>query len=292
MKKLFVCFVLCLLSFRSVLSASSTENVLASPSLTIGILSAIPKESGQILEHMKGTISSEKGQRVYHQGKLYGVNTVLVSSRIGKVAAAIAATHLILEYHVDLIIFTGVAGAVVPSLNVGDIVVANALMQHDMDARPFCPIYEIPLLKIKAFQPDPLLESLAVQAAQHFVDKELMEVVPQDILREFQITRPSVQTGLILTGDNVISQEKQKAKLRENLPLALCVEMEGASVSQVCYEYGIPYVIVRTISDYANHGGIPIDITRFVNQISGHYSTNIVKNIYSLILSGYRTKLE
>lgn len=169
MKKLFVSFVLCLLSFRSVSSASSTEDILASPSLTIGILSAIPKESGQILEHMEGTISSEKGQRVYH---------------------------------------------------------------------------------------------------------------------------PSVQAGLVLTRDKVISQEKQKAKLRENLPLALCVEMEGASVSQVCYEYGIPYVIVRTISDYANHGGIPVDITRFVNQISGHYSTNIVKNIYSLILSGYREKLE
>ena len=150
-----------------------------------------------------------------------------------------------------------------------------------MDARPCCPIYEIPLLKIKECYPDPVLQSIASQAAQHFVDHELAKTIPQSILNEYNIEKPSVRTGLVLTGDQVISQEMQKAKLRESLPLALCVEMEGASVGQVCYEYGIPYAVIRIISDHANHhNATGFDVRRFVNQISGHYSTAIIKNIY------------
>jgi adenosylhomocysteine nucleosidase len=221
------------------LGAATAEEIFAkNDSLTIGIISAVPGESGKILELMEAPTSYEKGRRIYYRGKLCGIDTVLVSSRVGKVAAAATATHLILEYNVNLILFTGVAGAIDPSLNIGDIVIANALIQHDMDARPFCPMYEIPLLKIKECHPDPLLESLALQASQHFVNKEIMEVIPQAVLREFNIKQPTVKVGLVVTGDQVFSQDTQKAKLRELLPFALCVEMEGASVSQVCYEYG------------------------------------------------------
>lgn len=279
-------FVFCLFS-TNILNIASAHEVFTRKncSPTIGIISAVPGESGRLLELMESPTSCERGRRTYHKGKLYGIDTVLVASRIGKVAAAATAAHLIFEYKVDVIIFTGVAGAIDPSLNVGDVVIANALIQHDMDARPFCPIYEIPLLKIKECYTDPLLVRFATQASQEFVEKELTNAIPASILDEFHIATPKVITGLVITGDQVISQEFQKVQLRKNLPSALCVEMEGASVSQICYEYDVPCAVIRTISDYANHERTPTDVKKFVNHVSGYYSLAIIKNMYAFIHS-------
>ena len=279
-----ICFSLIILCTLSTLSASTIEELLRKNTpLRIGLITAVPGERGHILEAMESPISIEKGGRTYYQGKLHGIETVLVASRIGKVAAAATTAHLILDYGVDLIIFVGVAGAVDTSLSIGDIIVANSLIQHDMDARPFCPMYEIPLLKIKECPTDKLLNHLAFQASQQFIDQEFMEVIPRSILNEFNITHPTAKTGLVITGDQVISQDSQKIKLKEQLPSALCVEMEGASVAQVCYEYGTPCVIIRTISDYANHVNTQVDVRKFVQQASGYYSTAIIRNMYSLI---------
>jgi adenosylhomocysteine nucleosidase len=276
-----------LLYFPS-LGASTAKEIFAKNELiTIGIITAVAGEAGALLELMEAPISQEKGGRVYHQGKLQGIKTVLVSSRIGKVAAAATTTHLILEYHVDLIIFTGVAGALDSNLNVGDVVIAHSLLQHDMDARPFCPIYEIPLLKIKEFIADPLLEDLALLASKKFIEKEIQEILPSSILNEFNITAPKVVKGLVLTGDKVIAQEVQKIDLKKRLPEALCVEMEGASVGQVCYEYGVPVVVIRTISDYANQRN-PGDVKNFIVKASGLYSVAIIKNIYALIEDAHK----
>jgi len=266
------------------LSATTANDLFAKKgSLTIGIISAVPGESGRLLELMDAPVPQEKGKRTYYKGKLHGIDTVLVASRIGKVAAAATTTHLILEYNVDLIIFTGVAGAIDPSLNVGDVVIANALTQHDMDARPFISQYTIPLLNISELRPDSLLEDLASQASQQFIEKQIKDTVPLSILNEFNISQPKVVKGLVITGDQVISQESQKTELREKLPQALCVEMEGASVGQVCHEYGVPFAVIRVISDYANHQQIPFDIKKFVNQASGYYSVAIIGNLYALI---------
>lgn len=286
MIKYIIHFTLIILCSLPGLSAATAEDIFAkNTSLRIGLITAVPGERGQILDAMESPTCTEKGGRTYYHGKLHGIETVLVASRIGKVAAAATTAHLILDYDVDLIIFIGVAGAVDPSLNIGDIIVANALIQHDMDARPFCPIYEIPLLKIKECHTDTLLNQLALQASHQFVDQDVMSFIPRPILNEFNITSPSVKTGLVITGDQVISQDIQKAKLREQLPLALCVEMEGASVAQVCYEYGTPCVVIRTISDYTNHVNTQIDVKKFVHQASGYYSTAVIHNMYSLFSS-------
>lgn len=270
-------------SFTSVLSAVSVTEILEKQddSLIVGIISAVPGESGRLLDLMEAPTVVEKGMRTYYKGTLYGINTVLVASRIGKVAAAATAANLILEYNVDFIIFTGVAGAIDPVLNIGDVVVADALMQHDVDARPFCPLYEIPLLKISACLPDPLLEKIAVQAVEQFVKKDIFEIIPRPVLNEFKIVAPKVYRGLVITGDQVISQESQKRQLRQNIPGALCVEMEGASVGQVCYEYGIPFAVIRMISDYANHEHLPVDVIKFIHQVSGYYSIALIKNMYA-----------
>lgn len=275
--------ILCLLSVR--LFAASAEAVFAEKKegLTIGIISAVPGESNRLLELMEFPQPHEIGKRTYYRGKLNRIDTVLVSSRVGKVAAAATTAHLILAYQVDIVIFTGVAGSIDPIAKVGDVVIGQALLQHDMDARPFCSLYEIPLLKIKELPSDPLLVRLAERASQQLVEKELSSAIPSFILKEFNIHQPKVLRGLILTGDRVIAQEDQKMELKAHLPNALCVEMEGASVSQVCYENGIPCVVIRTISDYANHENTPTTVTKFVNEASGYYSLAIIKNMYQFI---------
>ena len=288
MHRFFFIFIVTCLFQNYVLKGATAEEIFSKKgsSLTIGIVSAVPGESGKLLELMEKPYQSrEIGMRTYHKGKLHGIDTVLVASRVGKVAAAATVTHLIVEYKVDCIIFTGVAGAIDPTLNVGDVVVANALIQHDMDARPFCPIHEIPLLKFIECHPDSLLEKLGTQAAEQFVKKEFQKQIPAAILSEFNIKQPKAVTGLVITGDQVISQDSQKLNLREKLPHALCVEMEGAGVSQVCYEYSIPCAIIRTISDYANHEKTHIDVKKFVSQVSGYYSVAIINNMYAGIQS-------
>lgn len=276
-----VLFLFCFL-YVTALNAHTASEVFAKNSQpTIGIICAVPAECGDLSEHMDSC--NTEGGRNFYKGKLHGFDTVFVASRIGKVAAAATATHLIAEYKVDLVIFIGVAGAVDPALNVGDVVIGTSLIQHDMDARPFCPVYEIPLLKIKACNSDPLLESLASKASQEFIRNELTSTIPQTILNEFGIQQSKTVHGLIITGDQVISQEEQKVLLKEKLPEALCVEMEGASVAQVCYEYNTPFIVIRTISDFANHQHSPTDVKKFVNQVSGYYAQGILNNLFLLI---------
>lgn len=275
-----------LIGLSSFLSGITAKAVFAEKRpLTIGIISAVPAESGRLLELMDSPITKETGRRAYHKGKLYGIDTVLVASRIGKVAAAATVTQLILEYHVDFVVFTGVAGAIDPSVRVGDVVVATSLIQHDMDARPFCAVHEIPLLKITSCDPDPILTLFSTRASHAFIEKDFHDCIPRSIVEEFRLFTPKVLNGLIITGDQVISQQSQKARLRAELPEALCVEMEGASVGQVCYEYGVPFAVIRTVSDYAEHQNTVIDVKKFVSMASGYYSASILKNLYAHIRS-------
>jgi adenosylhomocysteine nucleosidase len=175
LKTIFCVFLVFHLS-TNCLQAATADEIFSKKgsSQVIGIISAVPGENGRLLEMMEEPVEShEKGMRTYYKGKLFGIDTILVSARIGKVAAAATATHLILEHEIDMVIFTGVAGAIDPCLNVWDVVIGTALMQHDMDASPFCPPYEIPLLKMREFYSDHLLEQFAFQSAKQFVDNEL-----------------------------------------------------------------------------------------------------------------------
>ncbi len=284
--KCLIFFFCCLCSLQALFAQSAKELFVSGKPITVGLISAVPGEMGRLVESMQEPISEERGKRVFYRGKLFGIDTVLVAARIGKVASSASVAHLIAEYKVDLVLFTGVAGAVDQSLGIGDIVIGNQLMQHDVNAEPFCPKYELPLLRIRALTPDPTLEFFAYQAAQKFAQGQIQKVVPEAILSEYRLTTPKVVKGLVLTGDQVVSQEQHKRELKERLPDALCVEMEGASVAQICHEYEIPFVVIRTISDFANHQELPVDIRKFVAQVSGYYSEAIVRNIYASILGG------
>ncbi|MBU6436385.1 MAG: 5'-methylthioadenosine/adenosylhomocysteine nucleosidase, partial [Betaproteobacteria bacterium] len=111
----------------------------------LGVMSALAEEQYGLLALMSQRSSRTHGQRDYHAGLLHGQPCVCVLSRVGKVAAATTAASLLLEHGCDAIVFTGVAGGLGAGVNVGDVVVAHDLLQHDLDASPIFPRYELPL---------------------------------------------------------------------------------------------------------------------------------------------------
>lgn len=247
----------------------------------IGIMGAMPEEINGIVDLLSERKEFSMGMRTYFTGKLHGIKTVVVFSRWGKVAAATTALHLILEFNITELIFTGVAGATNHELQIGDIVIAKRLIQHDMDARPLMSQYEIPLLGVTFFENNPKQLAIASQAVTHLIESNhLYKVIDQHELEQFGIQQPKLFIGDIASGDKFFSTHHHKNELLQQLPTILCVEMEGASVAQVCYEYNIPCIILRTISDTADEKA-EIDFSSFIKNISSKYSTEIIKNIYT-----------
>jgi adenosylhomocysteine nucleosidase len=217
--------------------------------MLLGIMGAMPEEMDKIIAAITDKEIIERGSRIYYKGNLYGQDVVAVFSRWGKVAAATTATNMIMEFKVDRILFTGVAGGISPDLNVGDIVIAQRLYQHDMDARPLMRRFEIPLTGKTSFEiPQQNIDTMT-QAVHNFLknDKDFRK-----ILAEQDIPHPKMIIGDIASGDLFISSTQMKNALIRNLPSVVCAEMEGAAVAQVCDDYGVPLIVVRVISDAAD----------------------------------------
>lgn len=212
--------------------------------------------------------------RDFWVGHLQGQPVVAVLSRIGKVAAAVTATVLLERFGVRAIVFSGVAGGLAPGVNVGDVVVATELLQHDMDASPLFPKYEVPLMGLSHFATDAAIsEALAAVAEETLRDP--VALVGQGAVDEFGLHSPKVHRGLLISGDRFVSTAAESEALRRSLPDALAVEMEGAAVAQVCHDYGVPFAAMRTISDRADdeaHG----DFARFVAEVASRYSLALV----------------
>lgn len=246
----------------------------------IGIMGAMPEEVNDIITLLDNPHSATIGMRTYTSGLLNGMQVVVVFSRWGKVAAASTVTTLINVYEITELIFTGVAGAIDPALKIGDIIVAKRLIQHDMDARPLMPQFEIPLLEKTWFECNKELVDHAENAISQLLEKQhLNSIVGREALQEFGIHAPSLHMGDIASGDQFFANDPQKEELQKNLPGILCVEMEGAAVAQVCYEHGIPFVIIRTISDAANEES-HVDFPAFINKVASKYSECIMRHIY------------
>jgi len=212
--------------------------------------------------------------RDFWVGHLHGQPVVAVLSRIGKVAAATTATVLLERFGVRAVVFSGVAGGLAPGVNVGDVVVATELLQHDMDASPLFPKYEVPLMGLSRFTADAVIsDALAVVAEELLRDP--VGLVGEEAADEFGLRSPKVHRGLLISGDRFVSTAAESEALRRHLPDALAVEMEGAAVAQVCHDYGVPFAAMRTISDRADdeaHG----DFARFVAEVASRYSLALV----------------
>jgi adenosylhomocysteine nucleosidase len=247
----------------------------------IGIMAAMPEEIAHLKLEIKSVKTIQAGMRQFHLGRLEGKEVVLVFSRWGKVAAATTASFLISHFKVSEIFFTGVAGAVDPSLRIGDLVIGTDLFQHDMDARPLFERHEIPLIGKSRFPTEPSINEILGRAVENFLATtdhhratELKKKLRMNDL-------PRVFRGTIASGDQFFSDSAKLAELRSRVPETLCVEMEGASVAQVCHEYGIPFSILRLISDTADEGAIS-DFPLFLKEFGSPLACEITKKYLSL----------
>jgi adenosylhomocysteine nucleosidase len=234
--------------------------------MTTAIISALPQEQAG-LTHLLQKIeqTNDIPRRITH-GFIHHHSVILALAGVGKVAAATTATMLIERHKVQRIIFTGVAGAVASHVNVGDVVVGSEYLQHDMDASPLFPRFEIPYTGISRFKGDAQLIAMLLEALRAINTKGNSQ-------KPFKIHQ-----GLILSGDRFVSSASEVQALRSALPDALCVEMEGAAIAQVCHDYQIPFVAVRSISDKADDNA-HVDFPKFVNEVAGPLAVKLVEEV-------------
>lgn len=242
----------------------------------LGIVSAISQEQQALLDALQVPRRVRHGNRDYALGTLWGREVALVLCGIGKVAAAATTTSLIVEFGCDALLFTGVAGGLADGVRVGDVVIADCLLQHDLDARPLYPQYEVPDTGKSRFPADAELTGLLHAAAQTLFSPLAAPLVDAQTRQEFGLHAPRVHRGLILSGDRFISTCDDSDALLRALPGALAVEMEGAAVAQVCHDYDVPFALVRTVSDRADDTA-HIDFGRFIHTVAGAYSLALMR---------------
>jgi adenosylhomocysteine nucleosidase len=231
------------------------------------IISALPEEQAGLTHLLLNREHAAHIPRRLQTGLTLGLihqkPVVLALAGVGKVAAATTATMLIERFKVRRIIFTGVAGAVASHVNVGDVVVGSEYLQHDMDASPLFPRFEIPYTGISRYRGDAKLIAMILEALRE-------DFMPATSLKPFQIHQ-----GLIISGDRFVSSSSEVQALRNALPDALCVEMEGAAIAQVCHDYQIPFAAIRSISDKADDTA-HVDFPKFVNEVAGPLAVKLV----------------
>jgi adenosylhomocysteine nucleosidase len=245
----------------------------------IAIVSALHDELSKLLELMPDEHKQVRAGREFWLGHLHGRDVVVVLSGIGKVAAATTATILIEQFKVDRIVFTGVAGGLGKNVKIGDLVVADSFMQHDMDASPIFPRYELPGYGASTLIADEALKTELVRACQHVI-AHLPSTLEAATIQAYGLHKPQVHTGLVISGDRFVSTSTEAKQLQHDLPHALAVEMEGAAFAQVCYDYKVPFAAVRTISDKADDTAT-VDFVRFLAEVASQYSALIVDRYIS-----------
>lgn len=226
--------------------------------MIIGIISAMNEELEILLQDMTVENKKVKANMTFHQGKLWGKNVVAVVSGIGKVNAAVCTQILISEYKVNKVINVGVAGGIGMDIYPGDVVIAENLVQYDMDTTVFGDRHgQIPRLDTFDF----------------VCDNELVRVCKEACN---EIEGFNTFSGRIVSGDQFVASI-EKIKWLEAEFNAKAVEMEGASIAHVCYLNHIPFVVIRSISDNANNGA-HMDYEKFT-PIGVKNSTTILKKM-------------
>lgn len=200
--------------------------------MKIGIIGAMEQEVQMLRGYMQEPkITEIAGCKIY-EGKINNTNVALLQSGIGKTAAAVGTTLLLQLTKPDMVINTGSAGGLDKNLNVGDIVISTEVRHHDVDVTAFG--YEKGQLPANppAFLPDADLVELAQ--------------------KESQKAGFNAVSGLICSGDAFINGAEKIAQIRHDFPMVAGVEMEAASIAQVCHAFGVPFVVIRAISDVAD----------------------------------------
>ncbi|GIP48075.1 5'-methylthioadenosine/S-adenosylhomocysteine nucleosidase [compost metagenome] len=212
---------------------------------TIGLMGAMDEEIALLLEKVERQEKVDAAGATFVKGVLHGRDVVVCKSGVGKVNAATTTQILIDRFGAETVWFTGVAGAVHPNLNVGDIVISSTCLQHDMDVRPLGYKRGItPYQDVSDFPADPALIRLAEDACAR------------------QCTDHHYRVGRVLSGDQFIADPEFVGSVLYKELDGVCVEMEGAALAQVCHRNGVPFIVLRSISDKAD-GSADVNFAEF-----------------------------
>lgn len=199
----------------------------------LGIIGAMDIEVAALKEKMENMTVRTIADSQYCEGILEGMDAVVVQCGVGKVNAALCAQILCSCFGVTHIVNTGIAGSLNAQLDIGDFVISTDAVYHDMDATNFgYPMCQVPGMRVLAFPADEVLSAMAYRVAD-------------------EIHPGHVRCGRVATGDQFVADKSLKAKIIENTG-AYCTEMEGAAIAHTAWKNGIPFVIIRAISDKAD----------------------------------------
>ncbi|HEO0607786.1 TPA: 5'-methylthioadenosine/adenosylhomocysteine nucleosidase [Streptococcus agalactiae] len=201
--------------------------------MKIGIIAAMEEELKLLVENLEDKSQETVLSNVYYSGRYGEHELVLVQSGVGKVMSAMSVAILVESFKVDAIINTGSAGAVATGLNVGDVVVADTLVYHDVDLTAFGYDYG----------------QMSMQPLYFHSDKTFVSTFEAVLSKEEMTSK----IGLIATGDSFIAGQEKIDVIKGHFPQVLAVEMEGAAIAQAAQATGKPFVVVRAMSDTAAH---------------------------------------
>lgn len=207
----------------------------------IGIIAAEAKEIEAIKEIMANIEEIEIYDLKMFKGEINGKKYIIVRSGVGKVNSARTTQVLIDKFDIEYIINVGSAGAINDTLNIGDIVIGENLVQHDFDVTAFG--------RDKGYIPD---TGKFFKAEAKLIEK----------CKNIKIEKVNIITGTIASGDIFCTDVDKKNKIKKEFN-ADCIEMEGAAIAQVCFLNKIPFIIIRSISDIPN-GNNQIDFNQFL----------------------------
>jgi adenosylhomocysteine nucleosidase len=221
-----------------------------------GLIGAMDEEIAYLLEKMTKRKEYTIANSLFIEGKINEKEVVLLKSGIGKVNAAMATTILMERFNPNVVINTGSAGGFSTNLSVGDIVISDEVVHHDVDATAFKYEYgQVPRLP-----------------ATFKADASLIEETKQ-VMDELDL---NYEIGLVATGDSFMSDEEKIERVKEIFPNILAAEMEGAAIAQVCYQYSIPFIVIRAISDVAGKDS-PVSFEQFLQKAAKNASEIILQ---------------
>ena len=201
--------------------------------MKLGIIGAMDVEVATLKEKMENAVLTSKAGMEFCEGTLEGLPAVVVQCGVGKVNAALCAQILCDCYGVTAIVNTGIAGSLCNELDIADLVVSRDAIHHDFDLRFWGrPVGQVPGFDVTAFPADENLIAKAFAAAE-------------------AVNPGHNKIGRVASGDQFICSWEQKEAIIANTR-AICAEMEGASIAHAAYRNGVPFVILRAISDKAD----------------------------------------
>ncbi len=230
--------------------------------MKIAIIGAMEEEVTRLRDRMDDKTVQVIAGCEFTTGRMDGVDVVLLRSGIGKVNAAMSTSILLEKFTPDYVINTGSAGGYDPELNVGDLVISTEVRHHDVDCTVFGYEYgQVPQLP-PAFLADKELIKVATEGAKEISDIQTVQ-------------------GLIATGDTFMNDPVRVDYIRDKFTDLKAVEMEAAAIAQVAYQFGIPFVIIRSLSDIAGKES-NISFDQFLEKAALH-STNLVMIMVNLL---------